>query len=36
MWHRDLTTHLADAPSDEMPNADGLVVAMNDAGRRYP
>src|SRR5688572_888483 len=30
------TTHLTDALSDAIPDADGFVVAMNDAGRTYP
>src|SRR4051812_32178185 len=29
------TTHLADALSGALPEADGFVVAMNDAGRSY-
>lgn len=29
------TTHLADALMDELPGADGFVVAMNDAGHRH-
>jgi glycosyltransferase involved in cell wall biosynthesis len=29
------TTHLADALSGQLPEADGFVVAMNDAGRRH-
>jgi glycosyltransferase involved in cell wall biosynthesis len=29
------TTHLADALTEELPDADGLVLAMNDAGRRH-
>jgi glycosyltransferase involved in cell wall biosynthesis len=29
------TTHLAEALRGELPDADGFVVAMNDAGRRH-
>jgi glycosyltransferase involved in cell wall biosynthesis len=29
------TTHLADALAKELPDADGFVLAMNDAGRRH-
>ena len=29
------TTHLADALAKELPGVDGLVLAMNDAGRRH-
>ena len=29
------TTHLTDALIEELPGADGFVVAMNDAGRRH-
>jgi glycosyltransferase involved in cell wall biosynthesis len=29
------TTHLTDALSEQLPAADGFVVAMNDAGRRH-
>lgn len=29
------TTHLADALADVLPDADGFVLAMNDAGRRH-
>jgi glycosyltransferase involved in cell wall biosynthesis len=29
------TTHLADAVAKELPDADGFVLAMNDAGRRH-
>lgn len=29
------TTHLTDALVEQLPDADGFVVAMNDAGRRH-
>jgi glycosyltransferase involved in cell wall biosynthesis len=29
------TTHLTDALAEALPGADGLVLAMNDAGRRH-
>ena len=29
------TTHLAAALANELPHADALVLAMNDAGRRH-
>jgi glycosyltransferase involved in cell wall biosynthesis len=29
------TTHLTDALADELPGADGFVLAMNDAGRHH-
>jgi glycosyltransferase involved in cell wall biosynthesis len=29
------TTHLTDALTEQLPGADGFVVAMNDAGRRH-
>ena len=29
------TTHLTDALAEALPDADGLVIAMNDAGRRH-
>ena len=29
------TTHLAEALANELPHADALVLAMNDAGRRH-
>lgn len=29
------TTHIADALADELPGADGFVLAVNDAGRRH-
>lgn len=29
------TTHLADALTEALPEADGFVLAMNDAGRRH-
>jgi glycosyltransferase involved in cell wall biosynthesis len=29
------TTHLTDALIEQLPDADGFVVAMNDAGRRH-
>jgi glycosyltransferase involved in cell wall biosynthesis len=29
------TTHLADAMTNELPDADGFVLAMNDAGRLH-
>ncbi|MBI2187292.1 MAG: glycosyltransferase family 4 protein [Acidobacteria bacterium] len=29
------TTHLMDALGEQLPGADGFVVAMNDAGRRH-
>src|SRR5438067_5327352 len=29
------TTHLAEAVAGELPDADGFVLAMNDAGRRH-
>ena len=29
------TTHLADALAEALPDADGFVLAMNDAGRRH-
>src|SRR5436190_4753820 len=29
------TTHLVDALSERLPDADAFVVAMNDAGRRH-
>lgn len=29
------TTHIADALAEELPGADGFVLAVNDAGRRH-
>jgi hypothetical protein len=29
------TTHLTDALIEQLPGADGFVVAVNDAGRRH-
>jgi hypothetical protein len=29
------TTHLAEAVASELPDVDGFVLAMNDAGRRH-
>ena len=29
------TTHLTDALVEQLPDADGFVVAMNDAGRHH-